>query len=77
MFSSTQGYLGILDGRENSVNRSSESLVYLTVNTVCNQQLVLLSVSTVRVDFFPFPAPLERGYLDVASRQHVIHITLQ
>lgn len=69
--------MGILDGRENSVNRSSESLVYLTVNTVCNQQLVLLSVSTARVDFFLFPAPLELGYLDVASRQHVIHITLQ
>lgn len=71
-----QGYLGLFGG--NSVNRSSESLVYLTVNTVCNQQLVLVSVSLLQeLTFFPFPAPLERGYLDVASGQHVIHITLQ
>lgn len=49
-----RGTLGILDGRENSVNRSSESHVYLTVNTVCNQQLVLVSVSLLQeLTFFP------------------------
>lgn len=72
-----RGTLGILEGRENSVNRSSESLVYFTVNTVCNQQLVLVSMSLLQeLTFFPFPAPLEHGYLDVASGQHVVHIIL-
>lgn len=49
-----RGNLGTLEGRESSVNRSSESLVYLTVNTVCNQQLVLVSVSLLQeLTFFP------------------------
>lgn len=49
-----RGTLGTSEGRENSVNRSSESLVYLTVNIVCNQQLVLVSVSLLQeLTLFP------------------------
>lgn len=73
-----QGTWASWRGEENSANRSRESLVYLTVNTVWNQQLVLVAVSLLQeLNFFPFPAPLELGYLDVASGQHVIHIILQ